>query len=227
MVIIKDVVVDYKLKQDYYLHTVLQINGNMTKINGENVSGVLTSNEKIARQVSGLESGATFNTNEQSIESMAKAEAISKFNQKVDEYVDKLEKHEQQLQKNANKLADDLNGVEAVPLYEGVLIKPFNENPFQRIKKEGNLIVDTGGLIPEYKSREDGEWHEEEKFIRVGVVIEVGPTCKYVKESDIVMWRKPSETPIPFYKQGWVQVNEHSLLTAFNTKLSKRFNNGK
>jgi len=37
------------------------------------------------------------------------------------------------------------------------------------------------------------------------------------------MWRKPSETPVPFYKQGWVQVNEHSIMTIFNEGLSERF----
>ena len=38
------------------------------------------------------------------------------------------------------------------------------------------------------------------------------------------MWRKPSETPIPFYRQGFVLVNEHSIITIFNSGLTERFN---
>ena len=195
----------------------------MKRINGENISNVMSSNEKIARKISGLESGAIFNA--PTVDDMVKQEAKAKFNQQVDDFVEKLDKHEELLTKYAQSLADDLNGVECKPLYEGILIKPFEENPFQRIKREGRLIVDLGGQKPVYKSHEDGEFHEEESFIRQGVVVEVGPTSKYVKVGDIVMWRRPSETPIPFYKQGWVQVAEHSILATFNTGLTERFKN--
>ena len=117
----------------------------------------------------------------------------------------------------------DLEQLEIKPNYEGVLIKPYEQNPFQQIKKEGNIITDTGGLIPQYKSNETGEWEEEEAFVRVGLVIDVGPTCKYVKEGDVVFWRKPSECVIPFFKQGFVQVNEHSIMTIVNQGLTERF----
>jgi hypothetical protein len=53
----------------------------------------------------------------------------------------------------------------------------------------------------------------------------VGPAVKYVKDGDIVMWRKPSETPVPFYKQGFVLVNEHSIMTTVNEGLTERFKN--
>lgn len=223
IIIIKDVDVGFKLRQDQLMLIVQQKNGNMKRINGENISNVMSSNEKIARKISGLESGAIFNA--PTVDDMVKQEAKAKFNQQVDDFVEKLDKHEELLTKYAQSLADDLSGVECKPLYEGILIKPFEENPFQRIKREGRLIVDLGGQKPVYKSHEDGEFHEEESFIRQGVVIEVGPTSKYVKVGDIVMWRRPSETPIPFYKQGWVQVAEHSILATFNTGLTERFKN--
>lgn len=196
----------------------------MSRINGEEMPDMNNKNENIARSISGIEDSTIYNL---SGEDMSKQQAASKFNQQVDDYVEKLDRHAKLLSEYADSLANDLNGVECKPLYEGIIIKPFEENPFQRIKREGNLIVDTGGLKPIYKSNEDGEWHEEEQFIHQGVVIEIGPTCKYVQVGDIVMWRKPSETPVPFYKQGWVLVNEHSILATFNTDLTKRFNNGK
>lgn len=196
------------------------------RINGVDLLGVdrnLTSSEKFAKNVVGIESNAILTSNEHLMENLVKKEAASKFNDKIDEYTNRLNEYEKKLEEHAKMLSDNLNGVEAKPTYEGVLIKPFAENPFQKIKYDNGLIVDTGGLAPQYKSNEDGEWHEEEQFIKTGVVIEVGPTCKYVNVGDIVMWRKPSETPIPFYKNGWVQVNEHSIMTIFNEGLSERF----
>jgi hypothetical protein len=79
-------------------------------------------------------------------------------------------------------------------------------------------------MKPTYKSRETGEWEEEEQFIHVGTVIDNGPACKWVREGDIVMWRKVSETPVPFYKQGLVLVNEQSIMVDVNQGLTARFN---
>ena len=40
------------------------------------------------------------------------------------------------------------------------------------------------------------------------------------------MWRQPSETPVPFFKQGLILVNEHSILTTINQGLEERFSKG-
>ena len=39
------------------------------------------------------------------------------------------------------------------------------------------------------------------------------------------MWRRPSEVPVPFFKQNLVLVNEHSIMTAVNQGLNDRFKN--
>ena len=77
----------------------------MKRINGENISNVMSSNEKIARKISGLESGAIFNA--PTVDDMVKQEAKAKFNQQVDDFVEKLDKHEELLTKYAQSLADD------------------------------------------------------------------------------------------------------------------------
>ena len=79
--------------------------------------------------------------------------------------------------------------------------------------------------VPLYKSNETGQIEEEDAYIHVGTVIEVGPDVKYVRQGDAVMWTAPTEIPIPFYKQGLVLVNEQSIMTAVNEGLSARFNN--
>lgn len=200
----------------------------MARIEGHEVNLNKTDAMKVYETVAGVESEGRemFNMSaNRDLNNMVEDHAKAKFNEKVDEYVAKLDEHEKLLQEYTESLASDLNKLEIKPLYEGVLIKPLAQNPFQKIKREGLIITDTGGLTPEYKSRETGEWEEEESFIHYGVVQEVGPTCKYLKEGDVVMWRKPSETPVPFYKQGLVLVNEHSIMITVNVGLAERFKN--
>lgn len=200
----------------------------MARINGHEVNLNKTDAMQVYEKVAGVESEGRemFNMSaNRDLKNVVEDNAKAKFNEKVEEYVSKLEEHEKLLEQYTESLTEDLNQLEIKPLYEGVLIKPLAQNPFQKMKREGKLIVDTGGLTPEYKSRETGEWEEEESFIHYGVVQEVGPTCKYLKEGDVVMWRKPSETPVPFYKQGLVLVNEHSIMITVNVGLAERFKN--
>ena len=193
----------------------------MDTLNGYDFSNVPTENEKIARQVS---DGKIFYRDKQSVDDIVKDEAKSKFNDQVEQYVKKLDDHAELLKRYQKSLCSDLNKLEIKAIGAGLLIKPFNENPFQMIKREGAIITDLGGMKPTYKSHETGEWEEEEQFIHVGTVIDSGPACKWIEEGDIVMWRKVSETPVPFYKQGLVLVNEQSIMTAINEGLSARFN---
>lgn len=197
----------------------------MSRINGKEVNLETNKNLELNKVVNGIEGNGTTFVIGKDIKDLTKAEAIAKVNDKVDGYVEKLEKHEELLKKYTEEIGKDLDNLEIKPIYEGVLIKPYDENPFQRIHKEGAIITDLGGMKPTYKSNEDGQYHEEESFIRVGLVIDAGPTTKYLKEGDVVMWRRPSEVPVPFFKQNLVLVNEHSIMTAVNQGLNDRFKN--
>lgn len=173
------------------------------------------SNENVARMISGMDSGDHFNLGEQ--------KAVSTFNEQVDTYLDKFEKHSQELEAYAKNLSNDLNGLEVMPLYGYVLIEPFKQNPFQKLKvTESGFITDLGGAAPEYKSEEDGEIHQEQQFIKVGTVIETGHRCEFIQPGDIVMYPVPAEVPVPFYKFGWVAVNENRILCVINSELTKR-----
>jgi hypothetical protein len=50
------------------------------------------------------------------------------------------------------------------------------------------MITDLGGFAPTYKSNETGEIEEEQQFIKVGTVIEVGHKCEFLKPGDIVFY---------------------------------------
>ena len=188
----------------------------METINGHDFNSIPTEKEKIARAVS---DGQLFYADKNSVDDMVADQAKSKFNDQVEQYVKKLDDHAELLKQYQESLCSDLNKLEIKAIGAGLLIKPFDENPFQMIKREGRIITDLGGQKPIYKSRETGEFEEEEQFIHVGTVI-----CKWIEEGDIVMWRKVSETPVPFYKQGLVLVNEQSIMTAVNEGLTARFN---
>lgn len=210
------------------MRTAQMINGNMIieTVNGRDLSMNLTEKGKIAQQVTGIESEAkTFAVSKNNIENMAKVEAVNKVNDQVEEYRERIEKHNKYLEEQVTRLSDNFDTLEIKPLGNHVLIVPFSQNPFQKIKREGNIIVDTGGFAPNYKSHEDGEFHEEEQYVHVGTVVEIGPDVKWLKVGDAVMWCAPTELPIPFYKQGLVTVCEFNIKAVINEGLQARFDN--
>ena len=227
MVMLMDVDVDFQQKQDCLEVGVLMVNGKnmITTIDGMDMGLENTDSGKIANNVLGLETGGkNFAVDKQNLDELAKAEAINKFNEQVDEYTERFDKYNKVIEEESIRLTDEFSKLEIKPFGQYVLIKPFSQNPFQRIKKEGNIITDLGGLAPIIKSNETGEFEEEESYIRVGTVVEVGPDVRYLEIGDTVMWTVPTELPIPFYKQGLVSVFEQNIKCIINVGLEDRFN---
>jgi co-chaperonin GroES (HSP10) len=186
----------------------------------------MNGNEKLARVVSGLESDAKhFVVNGESAEKILQREATEKFNTRVDEYVDKFDKHAEKLREYAEKFNEQIDGMEIKAIKDNLLIQPFNENPFQRIQKtDSGIILDMGGQKPIYKSNETGEYEEEESAICVATVLDAGPDCKWVKDGDVVYCTKVSIVPVPFFKQNLNLLNENRVLAVVGEGLTKRFN---
>lgn len=193
----------------------------------KNVNLNLTENEKIARTISGLESDAMhFRMNDdQSLEKMIEHQKAEKFNDQVEEYIEKFDKHSELLKQYTESIKNNMNTIEIKPMFSRVLIKPFEHNPFQQIKiSSSGLITDLGGLTPTYKSNDTGEWEEERQFIVTGTVIDVGPECKYLAEGDVVFYRVDTAVPVPFFKQGLVSLSENQIISVVNEGLTERFN---
>lgn len=185
----------------------------------------LNSNEKLARDVVGLEGEAKhFLVNGESADKTFRREAQMKFNQKVDDYMAKLDKHEETVMSFQDKIKDSLDNLEIKAVGFNVIVKSFKQNPFMRIEQTESGIITDIDIAPTYKSNETGEWEEEESFIHTGEVVDAGPECKYLQEGDVVMWSKVSEVPIPFYKQGLVLIPENRVIVVVNEGLTKRFN---
>lgn len=186
---------------------------------------VMNSNEKIARMVSGLESDAKhFVVNGEAADKVLQREAINKYNTQVSEYEEKLNKYEAMVEDCKKEVTKDLKDLQIKPLSNYVIVKPYNENPFQQIKRsDSGIITDLGGMTPTYKSNETGEWEEEDLMIKTGVIMEVGPDCKYARVGDSTFWTIASEVMLPFFRQGFFVVNETRLLALINSDLDTRF----
>lgn len=193
----------------------------------KNVNLNLTNNEKLARQISGLESEALHfaMNNQPTLEEMANKQQAEKFNDKVEEYIEKFDKHSELLKQYTESVKENMNSIEIKPMGTRVLIKPFAQNPFQQIKmNESGIIYDLGGMVPSYKSTDTGEWEEEKQTIGTGTVYDVGPECKYLQEGDVVFYQIAAGVPVPFFKQGLVTIAEQQVISVVNEGLTERFN---
>lgn len=187
----------------------------------------LTEKEKLARAVSAIDSGATYMplSTEPSLQEQIDNSKREKWNQKIEEQQQKFADHERRLQEAADEYAKKLDKVQIMPIANYVIVRPFVENPFQRVKVNASgLIIDTGGLTPEVKRNDSGEYEEAEQAIRVGVVVEAGPECKWIRNGDTVMWYISNEVVVPFYNFGFKLVNETRVICVINDDLNERFN---
>lgn len=185
---------------------------------------ILSENEKLAYATMGDSTTRVMTLDGKTANDVIKERNTKKFNEQVDMYAEKLNEHSQKLVEYSNMIAENVDKIEIMPIGNYVLVKQFDENPFQRIVMQGSIITDLGGQKPIYKNTDNGQIEEEESFILVGVIQEVGPECKWCRPNDTIMYTKPSACPVPFYKQGLVLVNETRVLVTINEGLTERFN---
>lgn len=193
----------------------------------ENVRIYSTEKERVAQEALGME-GKVFNLKEQSIDSLVQKEKASKFNAEVEKYNEKLDQNNKEFEESQDKIEYDINKAEIKPMFNRILIQPFKQNPFQKMTIENGLILDAGGYTPHAQFNEQsGKYEEQDQFIRTGYVVEVGPETKYLKEGDVVYYRKDTVVPIPFFKQGLVSLGESQVIAVVNEGLEERFKNVK
>lgn len=186
-----------------------------------------TENEKIAKELLGTDSNFTsVNMKENSLDSLIKKEKARKFNSEVEKYNEKLEQNNKDFKESQDKVEYDISKAEIKPMFSRILVQPFKVNPFQKMKVENGLIIDTGGYTPHTQLNEQtGRYEEQKQFIVTGCVIEVGPEVKYLKEGDVIFYRVDTAVPVPFFKQGFVSLAESQIIAVVNEGLQDRFNN--
>ena len=186
-----------------------------------------TENEKIARELLGTDSNFTsVNMKENSLDSLIRKEKARKFNSEVEKYNEKLEQNNKDFEESQDKVEYDISKAEIKPMFSRILVQPFKVNPFQKMKIENGLIIDTGGYTPHTQLNEQtGRYEEQKQFIVTGCVIEVGPEVKYLKEGDVIFYRVDTAVPVPFFKQGFISLAENQIIAVVNEGLQDRFNN--
>lgn len=186
-----------------------------------------TEKEKIAREILGTDSNFTsVNMKENSIDALVQKEKSRKFNSEVEQYNEQLEKNNKNFNESQEKIGYDINKAEIKPMFTRVLVQPFKVNPFQQMKVEKGLIIDTGGYTPHAQFNEQsGRYEEQKQFIVTGCVIEVGPEVRYLKEGDVIYYRVDTAVPVPFFKQGFVSLAENQIIAVVNEGLQERFDN--
>ena len=193
----------------------------------KNVRLYSTEKEQIARNLLGTDSNFTsVNMKENSIDALVQKEKSRKFNSEVEKYNEQLEKNNKDFNESQEKVKYDINKAEIKPMFARVLVQPFKVNPFQQMKVEKGLIIDTGGYTPHAQFNEQsGRYEEQKQFIVTGCVIEVGPEVKYLKEGDVIYYRVDTAVPVPFFKQGFVSLAESQIIAVVNEGLQDRFDN--
>ena len=186
-----------------------------------------TENEKIAKELLGTDSNfISVNMKENSLDSLIKKEKARKFNSEVEKYNEKLEQNNKDFKESHDKVEYDISKAEIKPMFSRILVQPFKVNPFQKMKVENGLIIDTGGYTPHTQLNEQtGRYEEQKQFIVTGCVVEVGPEVKYLKEGDVIFYRVDTAVPVPFFKQGFVSLAESQIIAVVNEGLQDRFNN--
>ena len=151
-------------------------------------------------------------------------EAAKFHNQAVNNYVKVLNSKINDEMEEAKKITNKMNTMEIMPINSYVLVKPYDRNPFDKVE-----VTDSGLYIPSmsdnrtFKNPDSGEDDTEVNLSVQAQVIEVSPSCKYVKEGDVVYYRRVSGVPIPFFRQGFEVVSEQQIQVVINEGLKERF----
>lgn len=193
----------------------------------KNVRLYQTENERINRELLGTDSDYTsINMKENSIDSLVSKEKARKFNSEVEKYNEQLEKNNKDFEESQDKVNYDIEKAEIKPMFNRILVQPFKVNPFQKMKIENGLIIDAGGYTPHTQfNSQSGKYEEQDQFIITGYVVEIGPEVKYIKEGDVIYYRKDTAVPVPFFKQGFVSIGESQIIAVVNEGLQSRFDN--
>lgn len=156
------------------------------------------------------------------VNEMAEKEAKIKFNQQIEEAKADWDIKINEQEKHAKEMDEKMKDLQIVPINNYVLVQPYAKNPFQKMK-----VTESGLIIPEYtgvfKNPDSGMEDQEENLSVQALVIETSPLCKFVKEGDIIYYRRACGVPIPFFGQGFEVVAEQQIQVVVNSGLKDRY----
>ena len=156
------------------------------------------------------------------VQDMAKQETKVKFNEQIEEAKAEWDAKIKEQENHAKLMDEKMKDLQIMPINSYVLVQPYAKNPFQKLK-----VTESGLILPEYtgtfKNPDSGEMDQEENLSVQALVVETSPTCKFVKEGDIIYYRRACGVPIPFFGQGFEVVAEPQIQVVVNSGLKDRY----
>lgn len=155
------------------------------------------------------------------VKEMAEKEATIKVNNAIEEAKAEWEQKIKDQEQHAKEIDEHMKDMEIVPINSYVLVQPFKKNPFQKLKQVGSLVIPEH--VGKFTNPDSGIEDYEDNLSVQATVIEVSPICKFVKEGDVVYYRKASGVPVPFFGMGFEVVAEQQIQVIINAGLKDRF----
>ena len=101
---------------------------------------------------------------------------------------------------------------DVLPCNTGVLLQPYNDNPYKKIEKTKSGLIIGIESTQKYKSNDTGEIEENDEFVACAKVIAVGPACKNCKVREDVFFIKHIAIPVPYRKMNYWTISEQNIL---------------
>ena len=92
---------------------------------------------------------------------------------------------------------------EVLPCNTGVLLQPYNDNPYKKIEKTKSGLIIGIESTQKYKSNDTGEIEENDEFVACAKVIAVGQDVFFIKHIAI---------PVPYRKMNYWTISEQNIL---------------
>ena len=156
-----------------------------------------------------------------SLDDATREKAVEVFNENFEHKKNIVAQQIEEELKESQEITKRMDSMEIVPLGTYVLVRPYAKNPFEKLVEEGGIIMTT--YDGSFTNPDSGEQDTEYNLSVQADVIEVGPACKYVKEGDIVYYRRACGVPIPFFRQGLEVVAEQQIHVVINEGIKERF----
>lgn len=99
---------------------------------------------------------------------------------------------------------------ELKPLFNYVVVRPININPYVIRKTESGLIIPIAGTA---HSQETGQIERLEQRILFGVIVDVGSTCQEAQIGDEIYFDKNSSRPLPVLDLGYLHMHEQNIMS--------------
>ena len=119
---------------------------------------ILSENEKIAMNVAGESTSRIMTLDGTTADDIIEQRNVKNFNEEVDKFTEKIDKQFTNVEEFAKKVNENMANIEIMPIGNYVLVKQFEDNPFQRIVRDSKsgLILDMGGIAPQHKKTDNG-----------------------------------------------------------------------